>query len=161
MKDIIYLDGKNVLEDKEKIEKAVREPSAPVFVFDAPKVKLSEYIDILRDYCGMAGETLSRMRICEELDLRWKVRLSAEGSRQKKPEYPANMRKLLELLDQGTRYRLEVEDDDRDLLANVIRRMVYINYPIEKIDFQLRKEYKGADRDGHSPRKPGRENERH
>ena len=143
MENIIYLQGKDYHEDKEKIGGAFLEKnpiSAPVFVYVDQNTELHSYIEYLHDECELSNKILSQLKICKEMELAGNVTLADPGNTWR----PSDMGTLLGLLRPGTSYHLVIENNDRVLLANIIQQLIYIDYPIIEIDFKLRKEYKDA-----------------
>lgn len=140
MNKLIKLFGTNYIEDKAIIENSIKEN--PIYIFDNRDTPLYAYIDYLYFECGMKNKMINRFKVCEYIQFGENVTLLTEkGQEICKPK---NIEELLEQLQIDSQYRIVIENDNRTLLANIIQQLIYIDYPITEINFNLRREYKDA-----------------
>jgi len=142
MRNIICLYGKDCEKEKELIESTIKED--PIYVLDSPGTELYNYIDYLHDNYGLKNSVLHRFKVCREFPLDGNVSFYPEDGGR--PSRPSSMKKLLELLEQGKRCSLVVENNDRVLLSNIVQQLIYIGYPLPEVDVKLRREFKDAAR---------------
>lgn len=155
MKPVIKLYGKDYEMETALIEETVEQGA--VYVLDNKDIELHQYITNLSGRYNLDGGILHRLRVCRERDLGENVsyyfikstQLEAtdaaeKESEQKRFKRPHTMSNLLELLDREEACRIVIENNSRVLLADVIQQLIYIDYPLTKVDVKLRKEFKDA-----------------
>lgn len=133
MKDVILLTGTEA--DMDVIRNSGQEA---VFVLNTPekRYQLGTYIDELHKW-GLKNKTLSRLRVCVNLQLAGNVSVcGCDGQKQR----PSSIAELLSLLDPGCMCTVTIENDDRALLANVVQQLIYIDYPITQLNVGLARE---------------------
>lgn len=141
MENIIMLPARDYEADRQRIEETWQD--GPVYVLDNEKEALHEYLDYLYDECGLPVDILYAMRICKQQKLaRGSVTLVQRGEERK----PGSVAELLGILDDQGTASIIIETDDRILLANILQQLIYIDYPITRVDMKLRKEYKDAEK---------------
>ena len=141
MENIIMLPAKDYEADRQRIEETWQD--GPVYVLDNEKEALHEYLDYLYDECGLPVDILYAMRICKQQELaKGSVTLVQHGEERK----PGSVAELLGMLDDQGTASIVIETDDRVLLANILQQLIYIDYPITRVDMKLRKEYKDAEK---------------
>ena len=141
MENIIMLSARDHEADKHKIEETWQD--GPVYVLDNRDTLLYQYLDYLYDECGLPVKILYRMRICKQQEFVYgSVTLIQHGVERR----PESVAELLDMLGEGEKANIVIETDDRVLLANILQQLIYIDYPITRIDMKLRKEYKDAEK---------------
>lgn len=141
MDNIIMLPARDYEADKRKIEETWQDN--PVYVLDDESICLYQYLDYLYDECNLPVKVLYRMHICKQQKFaRGSVTLIQSG----KQYTPASVAELLRMLDDRERVSIVIETDDRVLLANILQQLIYIDYPITRVDMKLRREYKDAEK---------------
>lgn len=141
MKNIIMLSARDCEADERKIEETCEDNL--VYVLDNRETLLYQYLDYLYDECGLPVEILHRLRICKQQEFtRGSVTLIQRGEERS----PGSVAELLGMLDEQERASIVIETDDRVLLANILQQLIYIDYPITRVDMKLRKEYKDAEK---------------
>lgn len=140
MNNIIRLFGINYEEDKAIINNSIKEN--PIYILDNHTIPLYVYIDSLHFDYGVKNKTIHRFKICNDILFENNITLfTRQGKEVCKPK---SMEELLRHLNISTHYSLIVENNSRTLMANVLQQLIYIDYPITEINFNLRKEYKDA-----------------
>lgn len=139
----IELFGNNIKDDVEEIKNAIDENNEIVFVY-AGSDALYDYINVLNDKGrGLDAEYLYKFKVCyEKQDLR--VSYSTKGG--KRSRNILSMSSLINELDGKNNCRIIVETDDRIQLAFIVQQLIFIDYPLEKVDILLRKEERDADK---------------
>lgn len=140
MNNIIQLHGINYEEDKAIIKNSIKEN--PIYIFDNRTTALHKYIDSLYFDYGVKNKTIHRFKICNDIAFENNITLLTRQG--KEVCRPHNMEELLRNLNAGNHYSLIVENNSRTLMANVLQQLIYVDYPITEINFNLRKEYKDA-----------------
>lgn len=141
MENIIMLSARDHEADKHKIEETWQD--GPVYVLDNRDTLLYQYLDYLYDECGLPVKILYRMHICKQQEFVYgSVTLIQHGVERR----PGSVAELLDMLGEGEKANIVIETDDRVLLANILQQLIYIDYPITRIDMKLRKEYKDAEK---------------
>lgn len=136
----IFLDGNDICSDAKKIEEEMENDENIVFVYINEKTALYAYIDRLAQVGELPEENQLKLKICYErkgLNLTW--------YRQKKESEEAQgittMSQLIARLD-GAPCHVVVNDDKRSTLAEVVQQLIYIGYPLTKVEIMLKKEEK-------------------
>ncbi len=141
MENIIMLSARDHEADKQKIEETWQD--GPIYVLNNRDTLLYQYLDYLYDECGLPVKILYRMRICKQQEF-------AHGSvtliQREEERKPGSVAELLGMLDEREKASIVIETDDRVLLANILQQLIYIDYPITRVDMKLRKEYKDAEK---------------
>lgn len=141
MENIIMLPARDYEADKRKIEETWQD--GPVYVLDNEDELLYKYLDYLYDECRLPVKILYRMRICKQQRFdRGSVTLIQRSEEHR----PGSVSELLGVLDEREKAGIVIETDDRVLLANILQQLIYIDYPITRVDMKLRKEYKDAEK---------------
>lgn len=141
MENIIMLPARDYEADKRKIEETWQD--GPVYVLDNEDELLYKYLDYLYDECKLPVKILYRMRICKQQKFgRGSVTLIQRGEERR----PGSVSELLGVLDEREKAGIVIETDDHVLLANILQQLIYIDYPITRVDMKLRKEYKDAEK---------------
>ena len=140
----VKLSGTNIDNEARKIKHEINENSDIVFVYEG------EEIDTLYDYitelskCAeeLNSQYLYKFKICyERTDLR--VSLFRDDNTCAKV---STMSAIIAELAREHYYRIVVDNDDREQLAFIVQQLIYIEYPLDKIDILLNKEEKDADK---------------
>lgn len=139
----IELLGNSIKEDIDKIKREIDNNMGVVFVYLGENT-LYNYIDALYDKGrGLNEEYLYKFKVCyEKKDL--KVSYSAEGNKDSKNIM--SMSSLIDVLDSNNSCKIVVESNDRVQLAFIVQQLIFIEYPLEKVDILLRKEERDADK---------------
>ncbi len=140
----IYLSGENIDSDAEKIKKSIAEDVNSVFIYTHKKTELHVYIDELDKYLSESDQF--KLRICYERE-----NLNLSYCCAQNPDYQtvSSMSRLVGLLDESGYCRIVVNDDKRSTLAEIVQQLIYISYPLTKVEIMLKKEekdYKRAER---------------
>ena len=135
------LKGENIGADIELVKQEIQNDSSLVFIYSGQDT-LYDYINALYDNGnGLDAEMLYRFKVCyESHDLRFEY--SADGCQDKRQL--TSMSALINELDRNTPCRIVVENDDPIELAFIVQQLIYIEYPLEKVDILRRKEEKDA-----------------
>lgn len=135
--------GKSIKEDIDEIKRAIDEDPSIVFVYSGMQT-LYDYIDALYDKGnGLDDEYLYKFKICyEKKDL--KVSYSTRNGKRNREI--CLMSSLVNELDGNSSCKIVVENNDRVQLAFIVQQLIFIEYPLEKVDILLRKEEKDADK---------------
>ena len=135
--------GNSIKDDIDEIKKEIDEEPSIVFVYSGAGT-LYDYIDALYDKGrGLDAEYLYKFKVCyEKKDLL--VSYSARNG--KRSREIISMSSLVNELDGKNPCKIVVENDDRVQLAFIVQQLIFIEYPLEKVDILLRKEEKDADK---------------
>ena len=135
--------GNSIKDDIDEIKKEIDENQSIVFVYSGAGT-LYDYIDALYDKGrGLDAEYLYKFKVCyEKKDLL--VSYSARNG--KRSREIISMSSLVNELDGKNSCKIVVENDDRVQLAFIVQQLIFIEYPLEKVDILLRKEEKDADK---------------
>ncbi|MCM1009198.1 MAG: dynamin family protein [Ruminococcus flavefaciens] len=138
----IKLSGGNTKSDTELIKKNIDENNNVVFVYSGDGT-LYDYITALHNKGrGLDNIYLYRFKVCyEKTDLKISYSAGNEGGVE-----ITSMSNLIDVLDGNTKCRIVVETDDRVQLAFIVQQLIFIEYPLEKVDILLRKEERDADK---------------
>lgn len=143
MENVIVVYGRNEVE-YEKEKNLIEQNVGACYVLDNADVKLCQYIEYLHDTLAIRNSILYRLHLCKQIILAGNVTYIAQpdgGQEAGQPAQPRNMVELLKLLSPGRRASLVFENNDRALLANVLQQLIYIDYPITKLNLMLRSEF--------------------
>ena len=140
---IISLLGIDMLGEKQRIEDEINFGNNPIFVLKADGGKLSSYIDWMYDEGGLSNKLINRFMLCKYIEFTNLVTLVV----QKNGSYrPGNISELISILLKFNNVCIVIENNDRTLLADILQQLIYIEYPINKVDIKLRKEFKDAEK---------------
>jgi hypothetical protein len=143
MINVIYkeLFGNNIKADIDEIKKEIDGDSSIVFVYSG-KQMIYDYINDLYDNGkGLNADYLYKFKICyEKTDL--EVSYSAKD--RKRSGKISSMSSLINELDGKNSCKIVVETNDRVQLAFIVQQLIFIEYPLEKVDIILKKEEKDA-----------------
>lgn len=140
-KRIVHLQGAPASE-RVMIENKIRSDIKPIFVLQGVSEKgaaLANYIDQLHDE-RMSNELIHQFKVCREISFENHVTLVGQKEYQ-----PKNMTELLNVILEE-KVTIIIENNSRTLLANILQQLIYIEYPTDKIDIKLRKEFKDAEK---------------
>lgn len=139
----IELFGNNIKDDIAEIKRTIDDDSNVVFVYSGVDT-LYDYIDDLYDKGkGLDAEYLYKFKVCyEKKDLC----VSYSDRDGKKCREIHSMSDLINELDDNTFCRIVVESNERVELAFIVQQLIFIEYPLEKVDILLRKEERDADK---------------
>lgn len=139
----IELVGNSIRQDIDYIQETIDADKDVVFVYSGIDT-LYDYIDALYDKGkGLDAEYLYKFKVCyEKKDL--KVSYSSRGG--KRSRKITSMSELINELDDKTSCRIVVESNDRVQLAFIVQQLIFIEYPLEKVDILLKKEERDADK---------------
>ena len=142
---IISLSGINMSEEKQIIEEGIKSGKNPIFVLKTESGKLSSYIDWMYDEEGLSNKMLNRFMLCKHIEFNDLVTLVVKENGDYRPR---NIGELISiLLKFEEKYVcIVIENNDRTLLADILQQLIYIKYPINKVDIKLRKEFKDAEK---------------
>lgn len=134
--------GSSITEDIDEIKRDIDEGDI-VFVYSGVGT-LYDYIDALYDKGrGLDAEYLYKFKVCyEKKDLQ----VSYYARSGKRSRVITSMSSLVNELDGKNSCKIVVENNDRVQLAFIVQQLIFIEYPLEKIDILLRKEEKDADK---------------
>ena len=135
--------GNNIKQDIDEIKREIDDDPSIVFVYSGTQT-LYDYIDALYDKGrGLDAEYLYKFKVCyEKKDLR--VSYSARSGKRNREII--SMSSLVNELDGKSSCKIVVESNDRVQLAFIVQQLIFIEYPLEKVDILLRKEEKDADK---------------
>lgn len=124
-------------------ESIIDESRETVFVYSGEGT-LYDYITALfNNGQGLDAKYLYKFKVCyEKKDL--KVFYSARDGKRNREI--SSMSTLINELDSKSDCRIVVETDDRIQLAFIVQQLIFIQYPLEKVDILLRKEERDADK---------------
>ena len=136
----IELFGNSIKADIENIQNAIDSDNSVVFVYSGTDT-LYDYITALNDKGrGLDSDYLYKFKVCyENENLRVSYSRGDKSSRE-----ILSMSSLINELDVNSNCRIIVEDDDRVQLAFIVQQLIFIEYPLEKVDILLRKEERDA-----------------
>ena len=141
---IVCLSGENLAEEKQRIEEEIKSGKKPIFILKMENGgKISNYIDNMYDEHGLSNKILTKFMLCKYIDFKNLVTLVARGNGDYRPQ---NIEELISILLKFTDVSIVIENDNRTLLADILQQLIYIEYPIDKIDIKLRKEFKDAEK---------------
>lgn len=144
----VELNGNNILNNIDVIRNEFSSETPCVFVYNASGT-LYDYIEDLYNN-GLNTEELYKFKICyEKKDLNASHEVSyvnEEGKNIKKFTSIKTISDLINILDPEKECRIVVDNDNRSDLAFIVQQLIFINYPLEKIDILLRKEESDANR---------------
>ncbi len=135
--------GNNIEEDIEEVQKEIAANSNIVFVYSGPQT-LYDYIDALyAQGDGLDEDDLYKFKVCyEKTDLE----ISYSSRKGKRNRKITSMSSLVNELDGKNSCRIVVENDDRVQLAFIAQQLIFLGYPLEKVDILLKKEERDADK---------------
>lgn len=141
-----FLNGKNIKSDISLILETIKNNSDldTIFVFEGNingGYPMYDYIDFLANG-GIDDETICKLKICYE-KTGLKLSVNQENGKSQKLD---SMGKLIDFLDKENNTRIVVDNDSREDLAFIVQQLIYIQYPLEKIDILLRKEEQDAEK---------------
>ncbi len=137
----IQLLGNSIEDDIDEIKRSIDENNNIVFVYSGSQT-LYDYIDALHDNGqGLDDEYLYKFKVCyEKTDLR----ISYDSDNYKSTGVISSMSSLIGTLDNSNSCRIIIENNDRVQLSFIVQQLIYIEYPLEKVDILLRKEERDA-----------------
>lgn len=139
----IELFGNSIKDDIDEIKRAIDDDSDIVFVYSGEGT-LYDYIDALYDKGrGLDSEYLYKFKVCYENK---NLQLNYVARNGKRRRDITSMSSLINELDGKRECRIVVESDERVQLAFIVQQLIFIEYPLEKVDILLRKEEKDADK---------------
>ncbi|MDO5297185.1 MAG: dynamin family protein [bacterium] len=135
------LKGTDIGADIELVKQEIQKDSSLVFIYSGQGTLYDYITDLYNDGDGLDSEMLYILKVCyEKSGLGFEY--SAEGGQDKCQL--TSMSALLAKLDRNTACRIVVEKDDPVELAFIVQQLIYIDYPLEKVDILRRKEEKDA-----------------
>ena len=138
----ITLSGKNIENDISTVKDNIKDNNV-VFVY-AGEGTLYDYIEELhKKGKGLESDDLYRFKICYEKTNLNVTYSSNGGTRSGKFN---SMSGLINELDGEDYCKIVIENDDRVQLAFIVQQLIFIDYPLTKVDILLRKEERDADR---------------
>ena len=142
---IISLSGTNMAVEKQKIEEEINSGKNPIFVLKTESGKLSSYIDWMYDEEELSNKMLNRFMLCKHIEFNDLVTVVVKESEDYRPRNIGELISILLKFDEKY-VCIVIENNDRTLLADILQQLIYIEYPINKIDIKLRKEFKDAEK---------------
>ncbi len=137
----IELFGSDIKQDVDIIKRAIDVNSNVVFVYSGPGA-LYDYIDSLNDKGrGLDDEYLYKFKVCYE---RKDLQISFATINKNEPRNINSMSALLGELDDQNPCRIVVENDDRVQLAFIMQQLIFVEYPVEKVDILIKSEARDA-----------------
>ncbi len=137
----IILEGKDFEKDIETIRDNICKDSNIIFVYNGG-LRLNEYIDyLIDDGDGLDDKDLYVFKVCEEKN---DLSVSFTNNSNKQVKKISSMSSLLNELDGLSDCRIVVDNDERNHLSFIVQQLIYIGYPLEKIDILLHKEERDA-----------------
>lgn len=135
--------GNSIKEDIEEIKRNIDEDASVVFIYSGTET-LYDYIDALYDKGqGLDDEYLYKFKVCyEKKDLK----VSYSSRNENRSITIDSMSSLVNEMDGKNSCKIVVEGNDRVQLAFIVQQLIFVEYPIEKVDILLRKEEKDADK---------------
>ena len=144
----VELNGNNILNDIDVIRNEFSSGTPCVFVYNASGT-LYDYIEDLYNN-GLNTEELYKFKICyEKKDLNASHEVSYVNEEEKNIKKFTSIKTisdLINILDPEKECRIVVDNNNRSDLAFIVQQLIFINYPLEKIDILLRKEESDANR---------------
>ena len=144
----VELNGNNIPNDINKIRNEFSSETPCVFVYNASGT-LHDYIEDLYKN-GLNTEELYKFKICyEKKDLNVSHEASYINEEQKNIKKVSSINRissLINILDPEKECRIVVDNNKRSDLTFIVQQLIFINYPLEKVDILLRKEEKDANR---------------
>lgn len=140
--NIHFVYDKDIKKEKEEIEEKIKNGNDTIFILKHPNTRLNTYIDKLHDNAGLDENSLFKLKICyekENIDLSY-----SEGNAIN--EKITSMSHLIKKLDAKNSCKIVVNDDKRITLADVVQQLIYISYPLQKVNIMLKKEEKDAEK---------------
>ena len=138
----IELSGSSIKEDIQGIKHAIDENSDIIFIYSGTDT-LYDYITALNNKGkGLDAAYLYKFKICYE-------NKNLKISYSKKSEYRKEITSisgLINELDGTSNCRIIIETNDRVQLAFIVQQLIFLEYPLDKIDILLRKEERDADK---------------
>lgn len=138
----IELSGSSIKEDIQGIKHAIDENSDIIFIYSGTDT-LYDYITALNNKGkGLDAAYLYKLKICYE-------NKNLKISYSKKNEYRKEITSisgLINELDGTNNCRIVIETNDRVQLAFIVQQLIFLEYPLDKIDILLRKEEHDADK---------------
>ncbi len=138
----IELSGSSIKEDIQGIKRAIDENSDIIFIYSGTDT-LYDYITALNNKGkGLDAAYLYKFKICYE-------NKNLKISYSKKSEYRKEITSisgLINELDGTSNCRIVIETNDRVQLAFIVQQLIFLEYPLDKIDILLRKEERDADK---------------
>lgn len=135
--------GNSIEEDIDEIKKEIDVDPSIVFVYSGTGT-LYDYINALyNDGQGLDSNYLYKFKVCYE---RKNLKISYSARDGKRNIKINSMSNLVNELDGKSSCKIVVENNDRVQLAFIIQQLIFIEYPLEKVDVLLRKEEKDADK---------------
>ena len=136
--------GNSIKQDIDEIKREIDDDPSIVFVYSGTQT-LYDYIDALYDKGkGLDAEYLYKFKVCYEKKKDLRVSYSARDG--KRSREIISMSSLVNELDGKSSCKIVVESNDRVQLAFIVQQLIFIEYPLEKVDILLRKEEKDADK---------------
>ncbi len=135
--------GNSIEEDIDEIKKEIDVDPSIVFVYSGTGT-LYDYINALyNDGQGLDSNYLYKFKVCYE---RKNLKISYSARDGKRNIKINSMSNLVNELDGKSSCKIVVENNDRVQLAFIVQQLIFIEYPLEKVDVLLRKEEKDADK---------------
>lgn len=139
--EYIKLYGRNIKEDIAEIKRALN--NNIIFIYSGTGT-LYDYIDKLYDNGNGLDETdLYKFKICYEKGNLSISYFSIDSKRNRKIH---SMSSLINELDKKRDCKIIVESNQRVELAFIVQQLIFIEYPLEKVDILLRKEEHDAEK---------------
>ncbi len=140
-----FINGNDLIKDVDFIKQTIDEAPETVFIYKGQD-RIYEYIEKLTDdedeENSLSDDYLYKFKVCYEKD---NLNLSVTKEEDKTQKIII-MSDLIKLLDREVSIRIVVESDSREELAFILQQLIYIHYPLEKVDIFLRKEEQDADK---------------
>lgn len=135
-------DPASIQADIAEIKRVLEEDNSIIFIYSGPNT-LYDYITDLNDKGrGLDDELLYQFKVCYE-----NKNLSVSYSQDKGAVRKiSTMSGLVNALDGADNCRIVVETDNRVELAFIVQQLIFIEYPLDKVDILLRKEERDADK---------------
>lgn len=142
----IELDGKDIQFDIKLIQNQLKEDSSVRFVYSGEGT-LYDYIRFLNDgNRGLKNDDLYIFKLCYErknLDLTY-TSVKPDGTKRRRQI--KTMSRLINELDGKTDCKIVVNTNDRSDLAFVVQQLIFLQYPLQKVDILLKKEVHDANK---------------
>lgn len=138
----IELSGSSIKEDIQGIKRAIDENSDIIFIYSGTDT-LYDYITALNNKGkGLDATYLYKFKICYE-NKNLKISYSRKNEYRKEI---TSISGLINELDGTSNCRIVIENNDRVQLAFVVQQLIFLEYPLDKVDILLRKEERDADK---------------
>lgn len=135
--------GNSIKQDIDEIKREIDDDPGVVFVYSGTQT-LYDYIDALYDKGnGLDDEYLYKFKVCYE---KKNLKVSYSARNGKRSREIISMSSLVNELDGKSSCKIVVESNDRIQLAFIVQQLIFIEYPLEKVNILLRKEEKDADK---------------